>query len=45
MPHPEPERREHAPRGEERLLAGVTPDQSQAVTYATSAGRFRCSTL
>jgi hypothetical protein len=31
MPHPEPERREHAPPGT-TLLAGLTPEQAQAVT-------------
>jgi hypothetical protein len=30
MPHPEPERRTNAPAGSERLLAGLTPEQTQA---------------
>jgi DNA helicase-2/ATP-dependent DNA helicase PcrA len=34
MPHPEPERREHAPPST-ILLAGLTPEQAQAVTYGT----------
>src|SRR5437588_12299398 len=34
MPHPEPERREHAPPGNS-LLDGLTPEQAQAVTYGT----------
>jgi hypothetical protein len=33
MPHPEPGRREHAPAGTS-LLAGLTPEQAQAVTYS-----------
>ena len=32
MPHPDPERREHAPPGTS-LLAGLTPEQAQAVPY------------
>ena len=35
MPYPEPERREHAPPGCERLLAGLTPEQVQAVMHGT----------
>jgi hypothetical protein len=35
MPHPEPERRTNAPPGSERLLAGLTPEQAQAVTHGT----------
>src|SRR5947199_951668 len=35
MPHPEPERRTNAPPGPERLLAGLTPEQAQAVTHGT----------
>ncbi len=38
MPHPEPERREHAPPGIS-LLAGFTPEQAQAVTHG--AGPLR----
>src|SRR5437763_8837106 len=34
MPHPEPERREHAPPGTS-LLAGLTPERAQAVTHGT----------
>ena len=34
MPDPEPERREHAPPGIS-LLAGLTPEQAQAVTHGT----------
>ena len=34
MPHPEPERREHAPPGRS-LLAGLTPEQAHAVTHGT----------
>ena len=34
MPHPEPERREHAPPGNS-LLDGLTPEQAQAVTHGT----------
>jgi ATP-dependent DNA helicase UvrD/PcrA len=34
MPHPEPERRTNAPPGT-RLLAGLTPEQAQAVTHGT----------
>ena len=33
MPHPNPERRTNAPPGSERLLAGLTPEQAQAVTH------------
>src|SRR5947209_10432420 len=32
MPHPEPERRTNAPPGTS-LLAGLTPEQAQAVTH------------
>jgi hypothetical protein len=32
MPHPRPERREHAPPGSD-LLAGLTPEQVHAVTH------------
>jgi hypothetical protein len=32
MPHPEPERREHPPPGRS-LLAGLSPEQAQAVTH------------
>jgi DNA helicase-2/ATP-dependent DNA helicase PcrA len=35
MPHPDPERRTNAPPGSERLLAGLTPEQAQAVTHGT----------
>src|SRR5437764_4545160 len=35
MPHPEPERRTNAPPGPKRLLAGLTPEQAQAVTHGT----------
>jgi hypothetical protein len=35
MPHPNPERRTTAPPGFERLLAGLTPEQAQAVTHGT----------
>jgi DNA helicase II / ATP-dependent DNA helicase PcrA len=35
MSHPEPERRTNAPPGHERLLAGLTPEQAQAVTHGT----------
>jgi DNA helicase II / ATP-dependent DNA helicase PcrA len=31
--HPEPERRSNAPPGSARLLAGLTPEQAQAVTH------------
>ena len=31
MPHPEPERREQAPTGAERLRAGLMPEQARAV--------------
>src|SRR5437588_5263669 len=34
MPHPEPTRREHSPPGSS-LLAGLTPEQAQAVMYGT----------
>src|SRR5438105_860598 len=34
MPHPEPERRTNAPPGS-RLLAGLTPEQAQAVRHGT----------
>jgi ATP-dependent DNA helicase UvrD/PcrA len=34
MPHPEPERGQHAPPGTS-LLAGLTPEQAQAVTHGT----------
>src|ERR1700757_2276167 len=33
MTQPDPGAREHAPPGPERLLAGLTPEQAQAVTY------------
>jgi hypothetical protein len=32
MPHPEAQRHEHAPPGK-NLLAGLTPEQAQAVTH------------
>ena len=35
MPLPEPGGRDHAPPGTERLLAGLTPEQAQAVTHGT----------
>src|SRR5579864_1893454 len=35
MPQPNPERRTNAPPGPERLLAGLTPEQAQAVTHGT----------
>ena len=35
MPHPEPERRTNAPPGSQLLLAGLTPEQAQAVTHAS----------
>jgi DNA helicase-2/ATP-dependent DNA helicase PcrA len=35
MPHPEPSRRTNAPPGTERLLAGLTREQAQAVTHGT----------
>jgi DNA helicase II / ATP-dependent DNA helicase PcrA len=35
MPHPNPDRRDHAPPGTERLLAGLTPEQARAVTHGT----------
>ena len=35
MPHPKSGRREHAPSGLERLLAGLTPEQAQAVTFGS----------
>ena len=35
MPFPEPGGRDHAPPGPERLLAGLTPEQAQAVTHGT----------
>ncbi len=33
MTHPNPGGRKHAPPGTERLLAGLTPEQAQAVTH------------
>ena len=33
MNQPDPGERDHAPPGTERLLAGLTPEQAQAVTY------------
>lgn len=33
MSYPIPERREHAPPGTERLLAGLTPEQAKAVSH------------
>src|SRR6201993_4466006 len=33
MTQPDPGAREHAPPGPERLLAGLTPEQAQAVTH------------
>ena len=33
MTHPDPGVRDHAPPGTERLLAGLTPEQAQAVTF------------
>jgi DNA helicase-2/ATP-dependent DNA helicase PcrA len=33
MPFPNPERRTNAPPGHERLLAGLTPEQAQAVSH------------
>jgi len=35
MPNPKPERRTNAPAGSEPLLAGLTPEQGQAVTHGT----------
>ena len=35
MPDPDPERRPNAPSGSERLLAGLTPEQAQAVTHGS----------
>jgi hypothetical protein len=34
MPHPEPDRRTHAPPGTS-LLAGLTAEQARAVTHGT----------
>ena len=33
MTNPNPGVRDHAPPGTERLLAGLTPEQAQAVTF------------
>jgi DNA helicase-2/ATP-dependent DNA helicase PcrA len=35
MPHPKPRRRDHAPPGKSRLLAGLTPEQADAVTHGS----------
>jgi DNA helicase II / ATP-dependent DNA helicase PcrA len=35
MTHPDPGARDHAPPGTDRLLAGLTPEQAQAVTHGT----------
>ena len=35
MTQPDPGARDHAPPGTDRLLAGLTPEQAQAVTYGT----------
>jgi DNA helicase II / ATP-dependent DNA helicase PcrA len=35
MPHPVRERCQHAPPAAERLPAGLTPEQTQAVAHAT----------
>jgi DNA helicase II / ATP-dependent DNA helicase PcrA len=35
MKHPDPGVREHAPPGTERLLAGLTPEQAQAVIHGS----------
>ena len=35
MTNPNPGVRDHAPPGTERLLAGLTPEQAQAVTFGT----------
>ena len=35
MTNPNPGVRDHAPPGPERLLAGLTPEQAQAVTFGT----------
>ena len=35
MTHPHPGVRDHAPPGTERLLAGLTPEQAQAVTFGS----------
>ena len=35
MNHADPGVRDHAQPGPERLLAGLTPEQAQAVTYGT----------
>src|ERR1700757_4476409 len=35
MTHPHPGVRDHAPPGPERLLAGLTPEQAQAVTFGS----------
>jgi DNA helicase-2/ATP-dependent DNA helicase PcrA len=35
MQNPNPGVRDHAPPGPERLLAGLTPEQAQAVTFGS----------
>jgi hypothetical protein len=35
MTNPNPGVRDHAPPGPERLLAGLTPEQAQAVTFGS----------
>src|ERR1039458_8750335 len=35
MTHPDPGARDPAPPGTDRLLAGLTPEQTQAVTHGT----------
>ena len=39
MSHPEPERRTNVPPGTEWLLADLTAEQAQAVTYGTGPPR------
>ncbi len=41
MTNPNPGVRSHAPPGTEGLLAGLTPEQAQAVTFGS--GRCCCS--
>ena len=41
MPHPEPERREHAPPGDERLLAGRNGLLTQGAAVCDPAARAR----
>jgi hypothetical protein len=45
MPHPIPDRREHAPPGTERLLADLTPEQAVVEEFAPEGGSGQAELL